>query len=205
MVIAAALFPGTCPGCGARGEPICGQCRGGLRRAPALPPPTGLDALVVPFAYDGVVREVIARAKYRARHAALPWLAAAMVTELRQAPTVMPHSRHGTVLSWAPTTASRRRDRGFDQAELLARRIGRMLHLPVARRLIRVGDLALTGASAEQRTQRVGFRVRSVAPGERVLVVDDVVTTGATMRAAAGVLRAAGASAVVGLAAARRR
>src|SRR6478752_5059626 len=96
--LAEVAFPAVCPGCGGRGEPLCATCARTVLPAPALAPPMGLDRLVVPFAYSGVVRELVARAKYRRRHAALAWLADAMVVALGETTTGV------DVVTWAPTT-----------------------------------------------------------------------------------------------------
>ncbi len=199
--LAALVFPSRCPGCGVLAEPLCPTCRARIHPAPRLPAPAGLTALHVPFAYEGVVRELVARAKYRNRHAALGWLAEAMTATIGDA------AAGWVEVTWAPTTAARRRARGFDQAEVLARAVGAGLHLPVRARLRRRTGPSQTGASRADRALGPSFvpvagRGRR-APGA-VLLVDDVVTTGATMRSAAAVLHEAGISAVVGSAAARR-
>src|SRR5438552_3530764 len=122
--LAEVVFPAVCPGCGEGGEPLCAECAPTVRAAPDLPPPAGLDGLVVPFAYSGVVRELVARAKYRRRHAALTWLGDAMVAALDESAAGV------DVVTWAPTTDARRRQRGFDQAEMLARAVASARGLP---------------------------------------------------------------------------
>ena len=100
------------------------------------------------------------------------------------------------VVTWAPTTAARRRARGFDQAEVLAHDRGRARRVGRAGSVLRrVGDDHQTGHSRAERIDAPEFAVaRTVVAiaGRRVLVVDDVVTTGATLRAAASVLRERG-------------
>lgn len=187
------LLPAACPGCGAQGTALCPACVAALAPPPGLPPPPGIDACVALLAYDGPGRQLVSRLKYRNERAALGRLAAALAAA---APP-------GEVVTWVPTTADRRRERGFDQAELLARRVARPLGLPCRRLLRRRPGPAQTGRSrAERRAAPPAFTARRPAAGT-VLLVDDVVTTGATAAAAARALRATGADRVVLLAAAR--
>jgi predicted amidophosphoribosyltransferase len=146
------------------------------------------------LAYDGPARRLLARLKYANERAALRGLAAALADA---APS------GASVVTWVPTTAARRRERGFDQAELLARAVARRLRLPCRPLLRRAPGPAQTGRSrAERRTAPPAFTPRRPARGP-VLLVDDVVTTGATASAAARALRAGGAPRVLLLAAAR--
>jgi len=165
-----------------------------LDRAHPCPPPSGVDRWSAPFAYTGVVREVVARLKYRGAHAAVGWLADAMVATI-EPPVPL-------VVTWAPTTPARRRARGFDHAELLARAVSRRLRRPCRSLLRRAPGPAQTGLDAAARRAGPVFTARR-AMAASVLLVDDVTTTGATLSAAARSLRARGAPAVVALTAAR--
>jgi predicted amidophosphoribosyltransferase len=191
------LLPTTCPCCGARGPAPCLACTAELRRAPALPVPPALDTCAALLAYEGVGRELVARLKYRNARAAAGFLAGAMAALVDPADV--------DVVTWAPTTAARRRRRGFDQAALLARLVARRIAVPCRPLLTRPPGPPQTGRAGAARQQPRGFRPgrRSRPRTQRVLLVDDVVTTGATMTAAARALRAAGATGVHGLAAAR--
>lgn len=196
------VFPARCVGCGVVAAGLCPACLARARPAPAGPggaaPPPGLDWWVAAFSYEGAVREALARVKYRNARSALPGLAAGLVEVVRAA-TPGPVD----VVTWPPTTAARRRRRGFDQAEHLARAVGGGLGVPVRRCLERRAGAAQTGRSAGERRRGPVFTVRPGASLGRVLVVDDVATTGATLVAAAASLRAAGAETVGGATVAR--
>lgn len=194
-----ALFPAVCPGCGRAAEPVCAACARTLRAPPALPPPPGVDRWLAPFAYEGVARELVARVKYRRARATVPWLAACM------ARLVVSARAEGAiaVVTWTPTTAARRRARGFDHAEALARAVARELGLPARPTLRRRQGPPQTGRPASARRAGPRFAARPGAVPARVLLVDDVATTGATIAAAAEALRRAGAASVIALTAAR--
>jgi predicted amidophosphoribosyltransferase len=100
--------------------------------------------------------------------------------------------QHVDLVTWAPTSPRRARRRGYDQAEAIAQAVGRELGVPCRRLLYRSHGSAQTGKSRADRLVGPVFRARSPRPGLAVLVVDDVVTTGATLRAAAQALRSAG-------------
>ena len=167
-----------------------------MRPAPPIEVPAPLDGCVALLWYEDAAREVVARLKYRNNRASLAWLAKAM------SDLVDPAGFH--VVTWAPTTLARRRRRGFDQAELLARRVAAPYGLVCASLLVRVGDVAQTGRGRIDRQSGPLFRPQRDLSGLRVLLVDDVITTGSTVSAAARALRFAGASHVAALAAAHK-
>ncbi|MEZ5177955.1 MAG: phosphoribosyltransferase family protein [Acidimicrobiales bacterium] len=164
-----------------------------LAPAPLVPVPASLDACRALLAYQGPARELVAQIKYRNARAPLRWLARGMATLVRAA-----RSRWSRGRPPPPSAA----ERGFDQAELLARRVARELGVPCRGLLARAPGPAQTGRSLDERRTGPAFRPVRPVPGGRVAVVDDVVTTGATLGAAGRALRAAGAGAVVGVAAA---
>jgi len=191
-----ALLPFTCPGCGRRGSPLCACCQADLHPPPPAVPPPGVDAWSAAFAYRGVARELVARLKYRNARAAAPWLATAMVD------VVIATGLDAPTVTWAPTTLQRRRARGFDPAEILARAVARRLRVRCARFLDRQPGPPQTGLAAAARLVGPRFVARREVP-TRVLLVDDIATTGATLAAAAAALRAAGAQNVLAITAAR--
>jgi predicted amidophosphoribosyltransferase len=188
------LLATTCPVCGVRGAAPCADCLARLRPPPALPPPSGVDDCRALLAYEGAGRDLVARLKYRNHRVALPGLA--------RAAAGLVLASEVDVVTWAPTVAAHRRARGFDQAALIARNVASTLRRPCTGLLVRCAGPAQTGQPASARWAGPRFRVRHPCAAN-VLVIDDVITTGATVAAAARALREAGAARVVVLALAR--
>ena len=178
----------VCAGCGGPGPSPCRRCTGGMRAVGEIAPPEPLCGLWAAFVYAGAGRELLARLKYRNQRSSVRWLASAMVGAL-------PSDFVVEAVTWAPTSHQRRRRRGFDQAELLARALGREAAVPVVPLLKRVDAAGQTGRSRSQRSRAPEFSSRHPPPAT-VLLVDDVVTTGATLQAAAETLIRAGAKRV---------
>jgi predicted amidophosphoribosyltransferase len=156
--------------------------------------PRGLDACHAYLAYDEGARALLRAVKFRNHRVAVGWLAEGMAGLLQPVP--------GAVVTWAPTSGRRRRSRGYDQAELLARAVARRWGVRPVPLLRRRPGPAQTGRRASERRQHPGFTARARVPAS-VVVVDDVCTTGATLTAAALALRSRGATRVQGLTAAR--
>ena len=107
------------------------------------------------------------------------------------------------VLTWAPVSRARKRKRGYDQSALLCREIGTQLRLEPIQTLRKIKDppAQSTLADAAQRRANVSGAYRAEQPerfaGKRVLIIDDIVTTGATLAECSRTLLQAGASDVV--------
>ena len=185
-----ALVPPRCPGCGRRGEVVCARCSAALVPAPHDPPPPPVEWWTACFAYTGVARELVARAKYRNERRFIGLVARDLAHAVGAAPAPV------DLVTWAPASRARVRAQGVDHGELLARAVAPAIDAPVAACLLRAPGRAQTGLGARER--RLGPRLDAVRPVEAatVLVVDDVATTGGTLGAAGRALRQAGARAV---------
>jgi ComF family protein len=166
--------------------------------------PSPLDACVASVSYTFPWAGCIARFKFQAD----PSLARALAHLMRHAPWVEPALDAATLVVPMPLSPKRLRERGFNQALELARHLAP--HKTHAHTLLRSGDSAhQVGASRQERLEHVrdAFWVApervSAVRGQRVVLVDDVMTTGASMYEATGALRAAGALHITGLLLAR--
>jgi predicted amidophosphoribosyltransferase len=194
------VLPAYCPGCATPAPGLCPTCLAGLRPPPAAGPPPGVDWWVSAFAYQDALRDLVARAKYRGARTGWTWLAEALAEAVAEAEGATALQ----VVTWPPTTPARRRQRGFDQAEWLARQVAGQLSLPARPLLRRRPGPAQTGRDRRARAEQgPSFVAHPAAQGSWLLVVDDVATTGATLASAARALRAVGAVTVAAATAAR--
>ena len=217
-----ALYPVHCLGCGAEGNALCQACRATLPRL-ALPycnvcaqpgvdgtcdwcrrHSPAVDGITAPYLYVDAspIHRAITRLKFAGWRAVAPelggLLAAFFDTRSVSVDMVVP----------VPGHPRRLRSRGFNQAALIADELGKRANLPVANDLLvrtKNAPSQLSMGSTQSRWLNVegNFACTESVDGLRLLVVDDLVTTGATMSACASALKEAGASQVEGMAVAR--
>lgn len=178
------LLPTRCSLCQRGGTALCGSCVCSLPPAPELAAPPGIEGAWSLLEYRDTTKRLVAALKYRNHRDALTLLGDPMAALVE---------RPVDVVTWAPTSSTRVRRRGYDQAELLARAVARALGRPAHRLLRRVNVEAQTGRGRADRLGGPAFccvrRTRGSA-----LIVDDVRTTGATLCAASDALLGAGAA-----------
>lgn len=153
------------------------------------------------MSYEGVARRLVLELKFHGRLELADVMSAQMAANL---PADL--RRSGAVIVPVPAHRGRRRRRGHDPVEALAAGLARRTRLPLERCLRRTDSSARqVGATRVERTGggRIAVEVTRTPVPARVLLVDDVHTTGATLEACARVLRAGGARWVAGVAYAR--
>jgi ComF family protein len=214
MALVDLLLPPACAGCGRYGAGLCDACRGALRRAarerdrfvaadPGIVVGDALELALAAFAYDWVLRRALQRLKYGGAARLARPLADACGAEFVRLLALTGRAP----LVPVPVHASRFRQRGYNQAALLARSLAGAHDLPVLDLLTRhrhtTEQHRLNRAGRLRNLQRAfGLKVDVRAPPV-VILVDDILTTSATMEACAAALRAAGAGRVFGFALAR--
>lgn len=217
------LFPPRCVGCRLVGELLCAECVGQIPLvdfpvcarcgdtvvaeglcAQCRVAPLQIDCIRSVAYFEGVLRKAVHWLKYRGRTALAEPLGALMVAYWEQYP--MPVDSVVPV----PLHPARLRERGFNQAALLAREMARQVGLVVDVRTLtrRRATASQVGLNAVQRKENVrgafGCSEGSLV-GRRVLLVDDVCTTGSTLEACALALKRGGARSVRALTLARPR
>ena len=200
------LLGSRCPGCTAAAWGLCRVCReqvAGYR--PALtrpdPCPVGFPRTVRSAPYDSVLRGAISAHKERQALGLTPYLGERLAMSVTALLSLDPETTRGRRVGIVPVPSATAavRARGFDATWALARAAARRLagrHAVVATRVLAqrrgVGDQAGRTAAERVANLRHGLVLRRVRPPELVVLVDDLVTTGASLTEAARVLSAAG-------------
>ncbi|MCC8181517.1 MAG: ComF family protein [Clostridiales bacterium] len=206
------VYPPRCVFCqdflsGARAEAgVCASCE---RRLPRTDGTTALRSgdyftfCLSPLFYQGIVRESIRRYKFSGRSYYHRVYGVFLRDCLEQNLSSPPD-----VVTWAPLSARRKHSRGYDQARLLAEEAGKYYGLrpvPLLKKVKHTPAQSSLGRTARGENVRNVYRIRRNAPvaGRRILLVDDVITTGSTLSECSRVLLEAGAAEVVCLTLAR--
>ena len=206
------LYPPKCPFCGRvleRGEE--GWCASCQEELPWTEPGDAkavefCEVCLSPLWYRDGVRDGVRRYKFDGGRGHAELFGQLMAQCLRDR-----WEKPADLITWAPLHVKRRRERGYDQAELLARRVGELTDLPVENTLEKIRATAVQSQTGEDEVRKANVREAYRAlpgldlSGRRIILVDDVVTSGATLAECAAALRVAGAHSVAGLTFARAR
>jgi ComF family protein len=209
----ALLAPHECLGCKRQGHVLCLACAQDLRLAVercylcqrasvggltcvSCRKNNPLHVTRALLRYETLAKQVVWLLKFQHTRAAAADIAALLVPLLQNYTAEF-------YITHAPTANSRIRTRGYDQAQLIARRLARQLPLATYAPLVaRLSNNRQVGARRSQRfeQQAHAFRpTRRLPPGSHVVIIDDVITTGATLAAVARALHAAGAARIEAL------
>lgn len=210
-VVLSVLAPHACLVCGRDGRLVCDYCAPnaflpvpsrcyGCKRlttdfstCPACRRQTSIKHVFVQTEYEKTAKQLVYALKFKRARAGASVMAAVMVEAL-------PYLDADTLVIPVPTATKRARQRGYDQAELLAKTLAARQKLSYGRALNRLTQSRQVGSGRQQRREQLktAFYVSKpeILRGRKVLLVDDVVTTGATLEAAARAARRSGAKSV---------
>lgn len=218
-VFLAPFAPFDCLGCRVEGKLICNVCIKQLHKPSPLgcyrclrpttnsltciecyKQSTSIRRVQAATVYDGIAKDVLWRLKSNGTQAA----ARLMAEQMRPLLTPEPDKQ---LIVPVPTATTRARQRGYDQAVLIAKHISRLSGIRLAQCLIRQGQTHQVGSNRQQRLEQLqtAYRVKHklLVKDSVIILVDDVMTTGATLEAAAAVLDQFGAYRIEGLVFAR--
>lgn len=202
-VVIEIIFPPTCGGCGSLGGWFCDRCAADLveldlahLEAARRSDDVGFRP-VARYLYADPVRRAIHLLKYQGQHARAIWFAEQLEPLLYQ--VALP----GATLLPVPLTPKRERARGFNQSAEIVRHLSSVSDFPMGEGLRRIRDTRpQVELAREDRVSNVrgAFKADNRVVGRHVIVIDDVVTTGSTLRECADACLQAGAASVIGLA-----
>jgi len=206
------LAPYECLGCGAEGQLLCSGCATRLIPVPercyrcrtlsahgktcqSCRHTSSLFSIRSATIYRGLAKELIWKLKFNSARDAAEEIAAQLLP-------LIPPIKNAIIVP-VPTATSRARQRGYDQAQLIAKALARRTGLPYTPALRRLGQHHQVGSTRDQRRAQLKDAYRCVHPSaiqnQHVILIDDVLTTGATLEAAGTAILANGAQRVSGL------
>jgi ComF family protein len=162
---------------------VCARCR----------PQTRLSYVWLRADYEDVAKQLIYELKFKRNLSA-----AVVIADLMN--QALPYLPPDTLIAHVPTSTSHRRQRGYDQAQLIAAELGQRLERRQLTLLARLGHVQQVGSKRHERLSQLTGAFRPINPrlikGAEILLVDDVLTTAATLQEAASTLKKAGAKRV---------
>ena len=196
------LLPKRCVACGKEGKYICEKCSLFLSEAPSIFMTGDLEELVSAWEYEGLIKEIISKIKYDGMFDAVDELVE-KAFEIRE-----PYIPEDTTITFVPMFKKKEMQRGFNQAELIAKKVGELTGREVLPLLEKIKDTpSQTELNKEERIVNVkdSFRiVKEVSCYNNVLLVDDIWTSGATMQECCRTLKKSEVKRVFGFTLARK-
>lgn len=197
------LFPPKCVLCqrilGKEETDLCHSCR---KETKAFPKPKTRIPNIAQWRslwyYDGNVRQSLLRYKFRGKQSYSRLYGQMLALSVAQQ-----LDGRFDLLTWVPISAKRKRSRGFDQTEMIVRQIGQELGIPVTPLFVKIRHNKPQSGCKSREARKANvlgvYRVTEPASvaGKRILLVDDILTTGATVSECARVLLTAGAAQIL--------
>lgn len=195
------IFPSKCVICDKIGDILCNECFSKIKHYPQqkINPPQNVDLMVVCGYYDGILKKLIRMYKFSKKKSLYLHLAHFVEDNLKD------KDYFGTVdlITSVPLHKNRLKDRGFNQSELIAKHLSTFLNLPYDGNILeRVKETSfMYNLSKNERKSNVRgvFSVNRNINGLKILIIDDILTTGATLSEIALEMKKKGADSVYAL------
>jgi len=189
------LLPKKCVGCGKEGQYICKDCELFLSEVPPS------KEVVSVWEYEGLMEKLIWKIKYEGMYDIINTLVEKAFEKMEL------NLPEDTSITYVPMYKKKEKQRGFNQAELIAKKVGKLTNKEIIPLLIKIKDnISQVGLNPQERKENVKnvFKYSENGSRKNVLLVDDVYTTGATMNECIKVLKKAGIKNVLGFTLARK-
>ena len=203
------LFPKFCSGCGKEGNYVCNDCSVFIGEAPLIYPGNSLNGLVSAWEYQGIIKKLLNDIKYKKVPDIIDCLGEkafkVIVNDVSRFSDFLSFLFSENVyITYVPMYEKKQKDRGFNQAELIAKKIGKITGKKVVSLLEKIKETRpQTKLGRKERLTNLKgafeYRIRENTRFQNLLLVDDIWTTGATMRECCKILKKAGAQKIWGL------